>query len=56
MSSKNKNREILDYIPFFYPCSMSRIYDILKDADANLHIMKFMILLKNIYIKSGMNI
>ena len=30
MSSKNKNREILDYIPFFYPCSMSRIYDILK--------------------------
>lgn len=30
MSSKNKKREILDHIPFFYPCSMSRIYDILK--------------------------
>lgn len=31
MSGKNKNkREILDHIPFFFPCSMSKIYAILK--------------------------
>ena len=30
MSSKNKKREILDHIPIFFPCSMSKIYDTLK--------------------------
>ncbi|MCS2652608.1 hypothetical protein KQP61_20860 [Bacteroides faecis] len=36
MSSKNKKREILDHIPFFYPCYMSRIYDILKSYGCKL--------------------